>query len=253
LYRTPVPCAAAGWRPRRTPRTLGEPVKVTIATWNLQGRPPAQLGLAERVWEWSADILLLQEADGNAIAAELAGYQAQLWWPTAGTAPGMVIASRLPVSAQGLLDALEPWDKPRVAWAELRPDEGSEITAVNVHLKAPVGPWPPAARATRDRQRRALGDWLRGLGPFVVGGDFNTREPSLDGAVASAFHSAEPTWRPLGWRILPPLLRLDAFFVGPGLEIERSNVDQAAIGSDHQPVVAEVSDRPVQHKVSLRK
>lgn len=212
-------------------------------TWNLQGRPPSRLALAERALAWSADLMLLQEAHGDAIATELPGLRTQLWWPTAGTQPGLVIASRLPAVAQGVIDPdIDPWDKPRVVWATLRDEDAVELTAVNVHLKAPLGAWPPSARRRRDRQRHALTSWLAGLGTFVVGGDFNTREPTLDGAVASAFHSGEPTWRPFGLRFLPPMLRIDALFAGPGLEIERSTVDDDAAGSDHQPVVATVVD-----------
>ena len=218
-------------------------MKLTIVTWNLQGRTPLRVALADRALAWSADLLLLQEAHGDAIATELAGVHTQLWWPTAGTQPGLVIASRLPAVAQGVIDpGIDPWDRPRVVWATLRDHDGAEVTAVNVHLKAPVGAWPQSARGRRDRQRRALASWLSGLGTFVVGGDFNTSEPTLDGVAASAFHSGEPTWRPFGLRFLPPMLRIDAVFTGPGLEIERSSVDDDASGSDHQPVVATVVD-----------
>ncbi|MGH2357206.1 MAG: hypothetical protein ACRDGJ_04245, partial [Candidatus Limnocylindria bacterium] len=51
-----------------------------------------------------------------------------------------------------------------------------------------------------------------------------------------------PTWRGLATRLVPPVLRLDRIFVGPGLAVSETRVGTEYAGSDHSPVIAVVDD-----------
>lgn len=221
-------------------------VEIVVLCWNMQGRSPERLRLSDAIAEWHPDVLLLQEADGDRIGVVLAPtFQSRLWWPTAGTPPGLVIASHLALEEQAMLDPLNPpWDKPRVAWARLRIDR-MWLTVASAHLMAPLA---PGRRGRRDAQLRALTIWAQGLvttyEPLVVAGDFNTRNPHLPAMTDASAAAPVPTWRPLATSWLRPVLRLDAIFRGPGLRVLDSFVGDGWRGSDHLPVVARI-DIPV--------
>ncbi len=216
--------------------------ELVILTWNLQGRGPGRLRLADALREWGPHVLLLQEADGDQLGEVLPPtFQSRLWWPTAGSPPGIVIASHLPLEEQGLLDPVDPpWDRPRVAWARLRLG-GEPLTVASVHLRAPV---PPGTRGRRDSQLRALATWaearMTGRERLVVAGDFNTRNPRLPRMADACGDAPLPTWRPLATSWLRPVLRLDAIFLAPGLRALDGTVGDLWRGSDHLPVVARI-------------
>ena len=218
-------------------------VELTVISWNTQGRRPERLSLSDALDEWRPDVLLLQEADGDQLGEALPStFTSRLWWPRAGSSPGIVIASALPLEDQGLLEPSNPpWDRPRVAWARLRLDGGS-LTVVSVHLMAPL---PPDSRARRDAQFRALAAWTGSLvsaaDRLIVAGDFNTRNPGMSGMTDASGSAPLPTWRPLATSWLRPLLRLDAVFVGPGLRVLDAFVGDRYRGSDHLPVIARIA------------
>ena len=217
--------------------------QLTVLTWNLQGRPPSRLGLAEGLRSWRPDVLLLQEADGDRIGEILPpSFQSRLWWPTAGTPPGIVIASHLAPEKQGILEAVDPpWDRPRVAWARFRLDAAA-LTVASVHLLAPLR---PGARARRDAQLDELAAWaeawVAGGERLVVAGDFNTRDPRLPRMVDACGATPLPTWRPLAVPWMRPMLRLDAIFLAPGLRTLDAGIGDRR-GSDHVPVIARIED-----------
>lgn len=217
-------------------------IDLTVISWNMQGRTPERLRLAEALGEWNPDVLLLQEADGDRIGEVLpATFQSRLWWPTAGTPPGVVIASHLAFEEQALLEPSNPpWDRPRVAWARLRLDDGP-LTVASVHLQAPI---PPGSRARRDAQFRALATWATGLVTtrerLIVAGDFNTRHPRLPRMTDACGETQPATWRPLATTWLRPMLRLDAIFLGPRIYLLDAFVGDRWRGSDHLPVVARI-------------
>jgi endonuclease/exonuclease/phosphatase family metal-dependent hydrolase len=216
--------------------------ELVVLSWNMQGREPDRLRLADALREWRPDVLLLQEANGDRIGEDLpATFQSRLWWPAAGSPPGIVIASHLPLEGQGLLDPIDPpWDRPRVAWARLRL-KGGPLTVASVHLRAPI---PPGTRARRDSQLRTLATWaepwLTGRESLVVAGDFNAINPRLPGMTDACGDAPRPTWRLLATSWLNPVLRLDAIFLAPGLRALDGIVGDQWRGSDHLPVVARI-------------
>ena len=217
--------------------------ELTVVSWNTQGRGPERLRLAEALDAWRPDILLLQEADGDQLGEAMPpAFTSRLWWPKAGFSPGLVIASRLALEDQGLLEPINPpWDRPRVAWARVRL-EGASLTVASAHLMTPL---PPDSRRRRDAQFRATSAWAEGLvsagGRLIVAGDFNTRSPSMPGMTDASGGAQLPTWRPLATSWMRPILRLDAIFVGPGVSVLEAFVDDRYRGSDHLPVIARIA------------
>ena len=45
--------------------------ELVVVSWNLQGRDPGRIRLADAIAAWAPDVLLLQEADGELIRAGL--------------------------------------------------------------------------------------------------------------------------------------------------------------------------------------
>lgn len=215
---------------------------LVVVTWNLQGRNPTEVGLRSAVADWRADVIVLQEANGATVRSSLPPtFQSLRAWASAGTSPGMVLATHLPLLESGVLDPADPpWDRPRACWARLDTG-GGPLTVVAVHLLAPL---LPGARSRRDAQREALVGWSDGLVAdgelLVVGGDFNSRDPRLGGLADACVAQPTATWRPLAVSWMPPMLRLDAIFVSPRLNLLSGRVDDRWRGSDHLPVVAHV-------------
>lgn len=217
--------------------------ELTVLAWNLQGRSPERLQLRGAFGDVRPDILLLQEAHGDRVGEALPpAFQSRLWWPTAGTQPGIVIASHLPLEEQGILDPVDPpWDRPRVCWARFR-WVGRPLTVASVHLSAPL---LPGARRRRDAQRGELAGWaealVAGAERLVVGGDFNTREPRLPRMTDTCGVEGLPTWRPLAVTWMRPMLRLDAIFASPALRAVEAGVGARWRASDHLPVIARIA------------
>jgi endonuclease/exonuclease/phosphatase family metal-dependent hydrolase len=218
---------------------------MVVVSWNLQGRGPRRLRLTEACDAWQPDVLLLQEADAERIGSALPpSLGARHAWPHAATPPGIVIASRWPLEDVGSVAAgPDPWDRERVCWARLMSRLGPIVVGA-VHLAAPLLPGAPSRRV---RQRTAVAAWAEdrrsGGDLLIVGGDFNTVHPRLPGLTDASDAAGGSTWRPLATGWLPPVLRLDAIFVSPGLAASGS-VDDRWRGSDHCPVVARIGPAP---------
>ncbi len=217
--------------------------ELTALAWNLQGRAADRLRLPDAFGDLRPDVLLLQEAHGDRVGDVLPPtYESRLWWPTAGTTPGIVIASHLRLEEQGILDPFDPpWDRPRVCWARFR-WAGEPLTVASVHLSAPL---LPGAKARRDAQRAELAGWaeamVAGGERLIVGGDFNTRDPQLPRMTDACAAQPLPTWRPLAVPWMRPLLRLDAIFTSPAIRTREAGIGVAWQGSDHLPVVARIA------------
>jgi endonuclease/exonuclease/phosphatase family metal-dependent hydrolase len=215
---------------------------LVVVTWNLQRRDPAAVQLAAAIGDWQADLVVLQEADGDRAAASLpASFRTRLWWPSAGSRPGIVIASHLGLDESGVLDPVDPpWDRPRVCWARLQGADGPLLVAA-VHLLAPL---LPGVRRRRDAQRAELAGWceaqVAGGTRLVVAGDFNTQNPSLPRMIDACAADPLPTWRPLATTWMRPLLRLDAIFVSPVVRVVEAGIGDRWRGSDHLPVAARI-------------
>ena len=222
-----------------------------VATWNLFGRRPERVGLDLLVATHRPAIMMLQEADGDAISADEDLSRAlphRVIDAGAGARPGMAVLSSYDILASGRLDApRRAFDRPRVLWADLRLPDGSALRAVCVHATAPDSLLPPPYNPIRrNRQLRAITAFARrelASGRLLlIGGDFNTVRYRIAGMtdVAEVGGRARPTWRglPVGW--IPPLLRLDRILVGPGLAVEEARVGREFHGSDHCPVMARI-------------
>jgi endonuclease/exonuclease/phosphatase family metal-dependent hydrolase len=225
--------------------------RLTVLTWNLQGRAPAGAGLSKVLYQVVPDLILLQEVDPDDLASDavLAAWQ---WYAVKGPGrTGMAILSRVPplqvetLGPGGLPGGDEVWDRPRVLLARLTVADGRELLALNVHAQAPM-PVPFLHAGPRNRQLAALGTWVAkrvAAGErIVVGGDFNSVRRRLAGLVDCA-EAVRPqaTWRPFGVPWLPAVLRLDRVFVSASITPVATRVMCRASWSDHCPLLATLS------------
>ena len=225
--------------------------RLRVVTWNLLGRDPVRVGLDRLIALDQPDVLLLQEADGAAIAGHgplALAYRHRFVDPRAGYRPGMAILSAHEIAGSGRLDGPRRiFDRPRLLWVDLRLPDGSTVRAASVHTAAPDSLLPPPYNPIRrNRQLRAIASFAcRELDEgrrLLIGGDFNTvryRIPRMTD-VADAGGRPEATWRGLPVRWMPRLLRLDRIFVGPTFRVEEARVGREFHGSDHCPVIATI-------------
>jgi len=239
--------AVAYTPPPPPPPALGGDPDVTVLTWNLHGERAERVGLLAVLERWQPDVVVLQEAGDDAIVL-LEGRMNVMRHPDAATPPGMILASRLPVLASGVLaDPAAAWDRPRVFWFEVDAD-GRELTFVGVHLSfpAPIDSLPcPYCPARRDAQVSAVAQFASARAGaerrVVLVGDFNLthREVAYRDLTGDFRDVARAlSWRPLGLSWLPPMLRLDYVLIGPGLDVVATQTDCAISHSDHCPVLA---------------
>jgi endonuclease/exonuclease/phosphatase family metal-dependent hydrolase len=226
---------------------------IVVVTWNLQGRDPSAIGLHDIVADRRPSILFLQEADPYRLAADAAiaaHLPHRLLRADVGHRPGMGILSALRIASSGVLDAPGALDRPRAMWAALELPGGGRLVAVSVHATAPDSLLPPPYNPLRRNRQlaaiRAFAHELLATGErLVIAGDFNTVRYRIEGMVdaAEATGGERPTWRGVAWRRIPPFLRLDRIFVGPGMAVRDAGVEVEYAGSDHCPVWATVDVR----------
>jgi endonuclease/exonuclease/phosphatase family metal-dependent hydrolase len=225
--------------------------RLTVLTWNLQGRAPGRAGLSRVLNEVVPDLILLQEVAPDAIAAD-AHLAAWHWYAVDGAGhSGMAILSRRPplqvetLGPRALPGGEDVWDRARVLLARVPLAGGQEVLALNIHARAPL-PMPLLHAGPRNRQLAALGAWIEERAAtgsrMVVAGDFNAVRCRLDGLVDSAEAlRTNATWRPFGVPWLPALLRLDRVFVSPSIKPLATRVICHASWSDHCPLLATLS------------
>jgi endonuclease/exonuclease/phosphatase family metal-dependent hydrolase len=224
--------------------------KLTVLTWNLQGRRPRRVGLPAVLARYQPDITFLQEADFTALEAEgsLDEWTASAYANAgAGSRPGMAILSRLPLlRASTLVPTPAAWDRPRVLQATIGLPDG-ELTVLCVHARAPL-PVPFLHAEPRNRQLADLRAWLAERPsdqPIIMAGDFNSvsLEMPILSDIAITLDAPGSTWRPFGVPWLPPVLRLDRVFVSASFIPISVAVPCRASRSDHCPVVAQLEIR----------
>jgi endonuclease/exonuclease/phosphatase family metal-dependent hydrolase len=224
-----------------------EPIRVV--TWNLLGRAPGNVGLDRLVSAYRPTLLLLQEADGAGTALDerlASAFPHRFSDARAGHRPDIAILSSYEITGSGLLDVpRRAFDRARLLWADVRLPNGRSLRAASVHAAAPDSLLPPPYNPIRrNRQLRAIAAFARSelasQRLLLIGGDFNTvrydMSPMVDAAAARG--RPQPTWRGLPVRWIPPFLRLDRIYAGPGLGIEGVRVCREFHGSDHCPVIA---------------
>ncbi|HEX5041136.1 MAG TPA: endonuclease/exonuclease/phosphatase family protein [Candidatus Limnocylindria bacterium] len=209
--------------------------ELVVVSWNIQGRDPASIDLPEAVRGWGADVLLLQEVRGQRLRDALPEYPTCLTWPL-----GIAIVSRFTHEEAGTAQGgVAQGQRPRLGWARLALDDGP-ITVATVHLMSP--PWP-GTLGRRRTQRAAVAAWAGERAAagerVIVGGDFNTIDPSLNGLTALSARSGR-TWRPLAVPWMPPIFRIDAVFGAGQLQPVSGRTDGRWRGSDHCPVVVRI-------------
>jgi endonuclease/exonuclease/phosphatase family metal-dependent hydrolase len=220
-----------------------------VVTWNIQAKSPARVGLDRLVADVQPDILLLQEADGAALESDpalAASHPHRFTLRDAGR-PGIAILSAGPVRETGVMH--EPWNasgRPRLLWADLDTADGARLVVAAVHTTSPQSVVPLYDPRRRNRQLEAIRDYVQQLVAevprLVLGGDFNTISYAIPGMTDAALAAGRPgaTWRGLATRWIPPLLRLDRVYLGPGLSVREARVGTEFAGSDHCPVIVEV-------------
>jgi vancomycin resistance protein VanJ len=228
-----------------------DPPTITVMTWNLHGGGLGEMGFTSVLEQVNPDVIVLEEARLRRVDLPLVErWQSRIELPFAATPPGMVILSRLPIDAHGVVDQPSAaWDRTRAAWIRIAL-AGRTVTIVGVHLTFPLASFPcPYCPEARDGEVRALATYAaQAIGSgnrLVIMGDFNLteREPAyrdLAAVLADAGASAGATWRPVGVEAAPPVLRLDHIFTSPGIVAGDSGVLCPGTRSDHCPLVATV-------------
>ena len=181
---------AIAYQPSEAP-TLVDPsagTLVTILTWNMEGsHRAATADLADLVDEYRPDIVVVEEA-GPWVEGALPLDYTVMAHPKAATPPGVGLATRLPISAHGVLSQpQDARDVPRAYWLRLELDGAGEMTLLGTHLSVPfMGSSSPCPYCPnlRDAQVEAISDYARdetAAGrPITMAGEFNM----TDGEVA---------------------------------------------------------------------
>ncbi|MFV9504338.1 MAG: endonuclease/exonuclease/phosphatase family protein [Oscillochloridaceae bacterium umkhey_bin13] len=233
--------------------------QLTVLSWNLFVGEVSPAALRNAVARYDPDVVLLQEALWEPVAADaslLAAYPHQLLHPST-TAPGTLILSRYPIEAAGVPELPgAAWDMPRTTWARLRVAE-RPVVLVNSH------PIPPRTfgtgcsvlrcynRGPRDAQIAELRGFIEDLrhhqaAPLILGGDMNVteREPAYQ-TLATGLLDAHrvagwgfgASWRPADRPWLPPLIRIDYLFSADGAVPLDLITDCSEAASDHCLIV----------------
>lgn len=228
--------------------------ELSLLQWNIYVgavEPPA---LEQALTQYQPDVVTLQEADLEQLAADealAARYPYHLLAPDE-TAPSLAILSRYPIVESGVPAAEESvWDMPRVVWARL--DLGGRTALlVNAHPIPPrtFGEECPLLRCynsgPRDEQivglRRLVGELRRPGEPLLLAGDMNVteREPAyfdLAAGLRDAHRHAGAgfgaSWRPGALRLPLGLIRIDYIFSDALARAVELRTDCGWRSSDH--------------------
>lgn len=231
--------------PRQPPSGASEVLRVVSA--NLLMNNPNPKALASELEELHGDVYLLQEVSAAwDEELESLGFWARFPFNRriTGENPfGCAIASRWPLRDLELFALAElPAIRATIALG------GRDVELVSLHLMAPID-----AEQANDfwmGSERLLQRLARGRGKsLILAGDFNATSDSLvagrmrefvDDAWELAGHGFGATW-PNGSLLAPPL-RIDHIYVSHDLAVT-SVATGVGAGSDHKPLVAEISFR----------
>jgi endonuclease/exonuclease/phosphatase family metal-dependent hydrolase len=227
--------------------------RLSVINWNVEvGGDRA--AIAPVLARGPADIIALLEFQGDWVEGDAAVTTAYPYRVRhlGDRVSGMMLLSRYPIRASGMI----PWpadlyDQPRASWASVVLDGGVPLTVVFAHPVTPITLHPSAGTSydprLRDAEISAIHAYLapalaRGDRLLLIG-DFNLteREPAYHDATAGLLDAGRAagqgpglTWRPTrlkSW--LPPILRIDYQFAGPGLHPVAVAPDCTYYGSDH--------------------
>lgn len=228
------------------------PDSLRVVSYNIQYGEQIDQALADLQADpdlHNADILLLQEMDGDGVAAMARALDLNFVYYPASIHPhhdkqfGNAVLSRWPITASRLL--VLPHKHPlsgdlRTATSADIDVDGVQVRAVSVHTATVV-----LGQEQRLAQAQTVADSLTAVaGPLVIGGDFNTvtqYEGSLlrrifRDAGCSAVH-LPPGSTIKGWKsgVLGDETVLDHIFYR-GLQAGDSRISKTALASDHYPV-----------------
>ncbi len=176
--------------------------------------------------------------------------------------PTLVLSKTPPLRSKGLA-SIDPFDRQSLSAAfAVFGIEGRQIGIVATHLSRPKipaleRPWNQPGKQVRD-----ISDLTRFIhslkddpiyDDLIVAGDFNLTPWSvamrrLDQTLGPARVTRSlPTWPALRWTV--PILPIDHAFLGAGLTVHKVS-NGPALGSDHIPIVIELSHRNAAPTVS---
>jgi endonuclease/exonuclease/phosphatase (EEP) superfamily protein YafD len=232
--------------PKQPPKGTGPSLRVVCANLLMNNANPQ--ALADELEELQGDVYLLQEVSADwDEQLEHRGFYTRFPFNRriTGENPfGIAIVSRWPLRDMELFALAEiPAVRATIALG------GRDVEIVSLHLMAPIDAeqsndfWMGSERLVQSLGRR------RGR-PLILAGDFNASSDSLVAVrmrefVDDAWELAGPgfgaTW-PNGAFLAPPI-RIDHIYVSHDLAVTSVATGEGA-GSDHKPLVAEISFRP---------
>ena len=222
-------------------------MRLRLASYNIRKavgldwrRDPMRI--ARVLAEVSPDIALLQEADKRlggrpaALTAEAIEASGMTVLPISMDGPslgwhGNAVLVRPGIELRDLRRVDLPALEPRGALALSLDVDGAPLRVGALHLGL--------LRTWRRRQKSAVLQAMNELGdaPMVLGGDFNEWQLGQLADLAAA--GLRPVTPGLSFHAARPMVALDHFVVGPGLDVVRGGVEEGALArraSDHLPI-----------------
>jgi vancomycin resistance protein VanJ len=232
----------------RTPAALAARTPMKVMSYNVWGRNQNITAAAAVIRQAQPDILLLQEVTwpiAHTLKDELADlYPDNELHVAYEPSMGQAILSRYPLIPTGA-----SYNKGRTQKAVVDTPDGP-MAVWNVHPHAPL------AWSRQYQQISALAEEIAAVdGPLIVGGDFNTTDQAETYRLVNQ-HLNNAHWQ-AGWGfgftfpahtprfkrvpIITPLVRIDHIFYSDHFFARHAGTLSTSGGSDHLPVVAELS------------
>ena len=225
-----------------------DPDSFLVVTWNIKfglDVPGAISALTEVDELRGASIICLQEMDevGTRSIAEALGYRWRFESATVHPQTGRDFGNAILVP--GHLERYDPVPLPHDTGRQITPRlavwasttvNGRSIDVGSIHSETPV---LALKRRIEQFATVAMGPGDTGVGPLLVGGDFNTASKRSIDALTTSMHSAGFTRlsTDAGWTLERARKRftLDHFF-GRGLMVRSSGAIRDLAASDHAPL-----------------
>lgn len=245
---------------RSRPKGAGSKPNLRVLSFNLLKIDRNLAAVAALLDREQPDIALFQEATPELCArleSRLATrYPYRVWLPHAPTQMGLALVSRHPFAVTGI------WDAPALEPYTLRVQvviHGESLDIYNVQFISPTNEvrrlGPTRLLQMRTAQVRQVLDAVKAeKRPALIVGDWNTTEGTA--IYQEAARQLKDGWlgggRGPGWTwpvsalpffplATPPMLRLDYCFLTPGLQATAMHVVRHPLGSDHAPIVVNVT------------